>query len=1524
MPKRKRLQMEEVKDEEPTSKRRRRGLMYDPGQLCQELYETIRNHKTDDGRLLCEAFIRVPKRRNSADYYEVVLNPIDLLKIQQKLKTEEYEEVDHMTADIEMMINNAKMYYKKNSTEYKDACQLWDLYIDTKNHFLAQNRIDPRREAFDDSIQSEKAESEHEQQEDAVGLRRIITNKKAEIDHSKMIPSKTSERIRAKRLAGGQTMSAITAALQYESEGEDAIMQEEEADEDEEDAVDPDDSENPQWQLYEAVRTHQNFQGYVLSEPFLRLPSRRVYPDYYKEIKNPLSLCNIRARVKSGYYCSVSDLVDDLNTMFDNAKHYNRADSRIYKDAVKLQKIMQIKARELINLEKEVESDGDSAEERNTRRKSKKSPSDDKRRSIRRSHEPDTQTKKRMRILYKTLIDSIDETSRPLINMFMEKPSRKDYPDYYQVICDPIDMKSIDINIKGDKYLTEEALLNDFKLMFSNCRQYNEEDSLIYRDADTLEQLLTTKVKELDLHRGKLTIRKRKLPPQLLQKLRVLYDTVKDYTDNKNRKLSSIFMKLPSKNDYRDYYEVIKKPLDMQRIQSKLQSNQYENLDELLSDFVLVFDNACKYNEPDSQIYKDALTLQRIVLQTKLELSETEEGVPDVQALVQEMLTSLFISVYNHQDEEGRCYSDSLVELCESTETTNGEKMLNLDCIKRNLDKGRYKRMDRFQEDMFDVFEKARRLSRTDSQVFEDSVELQSYFIKCRDDLCKRGEVLQSPALNYTEPDLQLNVENLRREKLPREQNDEDKDKEQDKYEKEQRASQHNSESVSYREQTYHVGDFVYIEPREKGLEPHIIHIEKLWKDDQGEQWLFGCWFYRPNETFHLATRKFLEKEVFKSDNYNSTRMNQVLGKCYVMFVKDYFKYKPAGVPDKDVYVCESRYSAKAKAFKKIKIWPVVPNHPVRFVPRDQVLTPIRVPSVFKERVERIKEESSDLDDFDCRIVEKEKPDVEVEGQTGEDGIVYFEQRNIPTGCYKLGDTVYVRSDTGKQLIARIDKMWIDKHGNGYFHGPWFVTPVEIQHPPTRLFYKQEVFLSSIEDTNPLLSVSGRCCVLEPKDYTQYRSTEILEQDFYVCESRYLEVERQVRKLTKGLKKFVYSPRVIPDEIYIFRKPVMLPKNEFSLSVHGSATRMKTQNVSEPSPLLPKVLSDIEMEDSNDGHALSVGSSDTPAPALSASSANSSKKKPLRRLVTGYILFASEVRKSFIVQNPDSSFGEISRIVGTEWRNLPPSQKTEYEERAQKMNEETAAKEAAAESIPHSPASGESVYECAWDNCDFQFEDQQDFIEHLIQETSGHVYRSYQHLLSKENEGDSKGDGQFQCMWHGCSRIRKNVAPFPNIQRLIRHCKEVHIKSCNKNMTTAVKTKNFVPSRNSAATSSASSSRPLTPSGQVLPNAFGAVQVPLQKTVDPLFLAPPPKTQRLLHSEAYIRYIEGLQPDNKSVSNWDSHLSAAQENTPLSDSGRLPVHWLGNGVGNHGNVVNALWALRDFMMKDALNIAKVV
>lgn len=62
-------------------------------------------------------------------------------------------------------------------------------------------------------------------------------------------------------------------------------------------------------------------------------------------------------------------------------------------------------------------------------------------------------------------------------------------------------------------------------------------------------------------------------------------------------------------------------------------------------------------------------------------------------------------------------------------------RAISLDLIKRRLDKVLYKRLDIFQEDVFSCLERARKLSRTDSQIFEDSIELQAYFIRKRDDV---------------------------------------------------------------------------------------------------------------------------------------------------------------------------------------------------------------------------------------------------------------------------------------------------------------------------------------------------------------------------------------------------------------------------------------------------------------------------------------------------------------------------------------------------------------------------------------------------------------------------------------------------------------------------------------------------------------------------------------------------------------------------------------------------------------------
>nr|XP_027207954.1 protein polybromo-1-like [Penaeus vannamei] len=160
--------------------------------------------------------------------------------------------------------------------------------------------------------------------------------------------------------------------------------------------------------------------------------------------------------------------------------------------------------------------------------------------------------------------------------------------------------------------------------MFSNCQKYNEDGSLIYSDATTLDRVLMEKIQELnqvDTSSGKGKSIKRNKYNQYIsntKNMKALYNSVRDFRDSEGRQLSEVFLKLPSKSLYPDYYEVIKQPIDLEKILHKWKNGAYMTFDDMMGDFTLMFQNACRYNEPDSQIYRDALTLQRHALQVSI------------------------------------------------------------------------------------------------------------------------------------------------------------------------------------------------------------------------------------------------------------------------------------------------------------------------------------------------------------------------------------------------------------------------------------------------------------------------------------------------------------------------------------------------------------------------------------------------------------------------------------------------------------------------------------------------------------------------------------------------------------------------------------------------------------------------------------------------------------------------------------------------------------------------------------------
>lgn len=65
---------------------------------------------------------------------------------------------------------------------------------------------------------------------------------------------------------------------------------------------------------------------------------------------------------------------------------------------------------------------------------------------------------------------------------------------------------------------------------------------------------------------------------------------------------------------------MIKKPIDLREVAKRILNSQYTSLAEMESDLMLMMDNAKRYNDPKSFIYKDANKLKGIIRTTAKEL----------------------------------------------------------------------------------------------------------------------------------------------------------------------------------------------------------------------------------------------------------------------------------------------------------------------------------------------------------------------------------------------------------------------------------------------------------------------------------------------------------------------------------------------------------------------------------------------------------------------------------------------------------------------------------------------------------------------------------------------------------------------------------------------------------------------------------------------------------------------------------------------------------------------------------------
>ncbi|UMM10116.1 hypothetical protein L5515_000033 [Caenorhabditis briggsae] len=1701
--------------------------------LC-DLLGAVLEAADSSGRLLCPPFRVLHSKEDFPEYYQKIAKPIDLKTIAQNGKDKKYETMQHLKDDLFLLFKNAQQFSGKGSDIWKDAEQ----------------------------------------------LKTVVREKIAKLEEKGVHPMR---RAKATRLVD----ALLTAVAVNDNFSEDS-----EEDEETEQA------DEPMWKVYWTIRNAMD-KDVPLADNFLELPCKESYPDYYDEIKQPVSLFMINKRLKNGQY-DFKTLIADLMTMYSNAFEYNLESSDVCIAAQKLRNLTIATCKELVpsfdvsQFEPAAPSAPNTPQKPKARARqvkiempdtdsddSRTPPPSHKRKSPKKNRENGTPTpgyknRKSMppvdpnaaymkqKTMMQGLWNAIHQFRAPgnlaywPAGAFIDLPSAKVYPEYYQVIQNPIDMKIIRTRIDTHQYPMVDAMIADCRRMFANARQFNEPGSNIHQDAIQLEKAVlraydgmrsqqqypmmvpygqptpqpymmpagsmpttphgsasnltnmkTPKTEtrgrkkkyggpednEEELARQQMIQQQRQIDQAILQlpieeqKMWRLFKSMKDVRsdDDSSRPLAVNFMRLPTKEEFPGYYDVIKKPMDFMRIKAKLENRQYVTLLDVVSDFMLMLSNACKFNETDSVIYKEAVSLQKYLLEMKRSLDSGEDA-PRVQVELRTIFTSIFAALYSKKDEDGKCWADYFIEfpdLMKAAGVPPAEWPFTMDQIKINIDKCRYRRLDKLQKDFFDLFETARELAKLESPIYEAACQLQKAFIVERDAKCK--DVIHSQAYSVIEKDIDEAIE---KEKVVKAKEESDEGGESPAMGGRAAVIKRNESEVEMED--VEVDGVKYVAPcyayiaraDEKKTPLHIFRIERTFKDETGEKALQGFWVYRPDETLHLASRKFIKQEVFLTPFRGTILAERLRGQCAVVSLATYSTKILSDFAEEDVYLCEYKYHGKPKYFSKLRSWPYSSeDEELECTKRGKPVTPKRILTVVdptsSEEKEIVEVEDDDEEDRARLEVSLDMERFEYES-TKEDGKIYYQQIRSSTGkFFWLGQCVLVFNPL-KPLcdVMRINKLWREEADRSeWFSGSWFARPSETIHDEGRLFFKNEVIgVYRNDETRKLCEIQRTCDVMPAKFYTKQRQTEISECDVFVCETmvngtadapddcsligypdpanEFTDVQTMNLDYAKSMKKMkTYKLHVsIPNEEILFYKQPIKMEKELSPRVNGDG-------------VMPLDHLDEMMDDDTDGSESVTSSShpprhvkeETPAPVTAATSssppetplesggdvaatvaavANQTASTPVTpkavKSKSGYILFSAEVRKRIMHENPDSGFGDVSRIVGVEWKKLSEEQKKHYELRAEVVAVEKAKQDAIKAHQAMTLLPGQvRIYACKWAACDTQYDTETALLEHVIQHHTSQIIMD--------------SDQQFVCMWMTCLRNRKDGKPFPSLPRLHRHIKEKHMPTSAKTIHQTQLGKNFYrvmsapgePTRvshqpygnaptgppqtmqappqqvhhvnghhqngtvgqhlqaqlmnggglhqqqhvdhshhqqqqhyqpghsaqqNGMYQQGPSSSQqhhhpqhpqqqhpqhqqyhqgppPLPPQQQQMmqmqqgqqPQQQQMQQVPqiadvgrtVVRCVVPAFIAPPNQihTKRVLHSEAYLKYIESLaQNRQKSVSRWEKNLGSTIRNTQPNPNARPPTNWIrrteaGRPVAREEDVTKALWRLRDELLK---------
>lgn len=229
-----------------------------------------------------------------------------------------------------------------------------------------------------------------------------------------------------------------------------------------------------------------------------------------------------------------------------------------------------------------------------------------------------------------TILETILNEMRdmPNVQLFLQPVNPKLVPDYYNIIRYPMDLQTIRSKLRAHKYVSRESFLVDVNQIVSNCELYNGPRHSMTAAAQRMMDLCLQRVAEKE---EKLMRLEKAINPLLddddMVALSFIFTTV---IEDRLMKIegSYPFHNPVNRKQQKNYYELIRSPIDLSTMMKKVKEHRYQTRVEFEADVELMAANCEQFNGPNSILTQ---TARRVVEVCRAALDEQADTMRQLE-----------------------------------------------------------------------------------------------------------------------------------------------------------------------------------------------------------------------------------------------------------------------------------------------------------------------------------------------------------------------------------------------------------------------------------------------------------------------------------------------------------------------------------------------------------------------------------------------------------------------------------------------------------------------------------------------------------------------------------------------------------------------------------------------------------------------------------------------------------------------------------------------------------------------------